>query len=47
MNRLLAGFGPEKESQDGCCDECSPKCRSRALRGQSRDRALAFRAGLS
>ena len=46
MNRLLTGFGPEKEAQDGCCDECTPKCRSRKLRAEARDRALAFRAGL-
>ena len=46
MNRLLATFGPGKDSEDGCCDECTPKCRSRRLRTQTRDRALAFRAGL-
>lgn len=46
MNRLLAGIAPTNDSQDGCCEECSPRCRSRKLRTQTRDRALAFRAGV-
>lgn len=47
MNRLLAGLAPRSNSEDGCCEACSPKCRSKKLRTQSRERALAFRAGLS